>query len=158
MCDTIDFWISTKREAVIKMIKAVDAVVINDEEAKLLTKEYNLIKCAKKIMKWGAKYVIIKKGEHGSLMFYDDIIFPTAGFSLEDVVDPTGAGDSFAGAMIGYLANKNSTSLPEIKKSVVYGNVLGSFAVEKYGLDGLLRIKKGDIAKRIKMYEKMIRF
>jgi len=158
MCDTIDFWISTKREAVIKMIKAVDAVVINDEEAKLLTKEFNLIKCAKKMMQWGAKYVIIKKGEHGSLMFYDDVIFPTAGFSLENVMDPTGAGDSFAGAMIGYLANKKSTSLSEIKKAVVYGNVLGSFAVEGYGLDGLLKIKNGDIAKRVKMYEKMIRF
>ena len=158
MCDTIDFWISTKRESVIKMIKSVDAVVINDEEAKLLTKEFNLIKCAKKMMSWGAKYVIIKKGEHGSLMFYDDIIFPTAGFSLKDVVDPTGAGDSFAGAMIGYLASKKSTTLSEIKKSVVYGNILGSFAVEKYGLDGLLKIRKGDIAKRIKTYEKMIQF
>ena len=109
-------------------------------------------------MQWGAKYVIIKKGEHGSLMFYDDVIFPTAGFSLEDVVDPTGAGDSFAGAMIGYLANKKSTSISEIKKAVVYGNVMGSFAVEKYGLEGLLKIKKGEIAKRIKTYEKMIRF
>ena len=158
MCDTIDFWISTKREAVIKMIKAVDAIVINDEEAKLLTKEFNLIKCAKKIMQWGAKYVIIKKGEHGSLMFYDDVIFPTAGFSLENVVDPTGAGDSFAGAMIGYLASKKSTNLSEIKKSVVYGNVLGSFAVERYGLEGLLKIKKGDITKRVKTYEKMIQF
>lgn len=158
MCDTIDFWISTKRNAVIKMIKNVDAVVINDEEAKLLTKEFNLIKCAKKMMSWGAKYVIIKKGEHGSMMFYDDVIFPTAGFSLEDVIDPTGAGDSFAGAMIGYLAKKNSTSLSNIKKAVVYGNVLGSFAVEKYGIEGLLQIKKGDITKRIKMYEKMIRF
>ena len=158
MCDTIDFWISTKRDAVIKMIKAVDAVVINDEESKLLTKEFNLIKCAKKMMQWGAKYVIIKKGEHGSLMFYDDIIFPTAGFSLEDVVDPTGAGDSFAGAMIGYLASKKSTSVSDIKKAAVYGNVLGSFAVERYGLDGLLKIKNDDIAKRIKAYEKMIRF
>ncbi len=158
MCDTIDFWISTKREAVIKMIKAVDAVVINDEEVKLLTKEFNLIKCAKKMMQWGAKYVIIKKGEHGSLMFYDDVIFPTPGFSLENVVDPTGAGDSFAGAMIGYLASKKSTSISDIKKAVVYGNVLGSFTVERYGLDGLLKIKKGDISKRFKIYEKMIRF
>lgn len=158
MCDTIDFWISTKRQAVIKMIKSVDAVVINDEEAKLLTKEFNLIKCAKKMMSWGAKYVIIKKGEHGSLMFYDDVIFPTAGFSLEDVVDPTGAGDSFAGAMIGYLASKKSTSLSEIKKAVVYGNVMGSFAVERFGLDGLLKIRKGDVGKRVKMYERMIRF
>ena len=158
MCDTIDFWISTKRESVIKMIKAVDAVVINDEEAKLLTKEFNLIKCAKKIMDWGAKYVIIKKGEHGSLMFFDDVIFPSAGFSLEDVVDPTGAGDSFAGAMIGYLASKRSTSLSDIKKAVIYGNVLGSFAVEEYGLGGLLQLKKSDITKRMKLYEKMIRF
>lgn len=158
MCDTIEFWISTKRDSVIRMIKSVDAVVINDEEAKLLTKEHNLIKCAKKMMSWGAKYVIIKKGEHGSLMFFDDVIFPSAGFSLEDVVDPTGAGDSFAGAMIGYLASKNSTNLSSIKKAVVYGNVLGSFAVEKYGLDGLLKVKKSDIAKRVKQYEKMIRF
>ncbi len=158
MCDTIEFWISTKRESVIKMIKAVDAVVINDEEAKLLTKEFNLIKCAKKMMEWGAKYVIIKKGEHGSLMFLDDVIFPSVGFSLEDVVDPTGAGDSFAGAMIGYLASRNSTSLSEMKKAVIYGNVLGSFAVEKYGLDGLLQIKKIDISKRVRLYEKMIRF
>ncbi len=158
MCDTIEFWISTKRDSVIKMIKSVDAVVINDEEAKLLTKEHNLIKCAKKMMSWGAKYVIIKKGEHGSLMFFDDVIFPSAGFSLEDVVDPTGAGDSFAGAMIGYLASKNSISFSSIKKAVVYGNVLGSFAVEKYGLDGLLQLKKMDISKRIKQYEKMIRF
>jgi len=158
MCDTIEFWISTKRDSVIKMIKSVDAVVINDEEAKLLTKEHNLIKCAKKMMSWGAKYVIIKKGEHGSLMFFDDVIFPSAGFSLEDVVDPTGAGDSFAGAMIGYLASKNSISFSSIKKAVAYGNVLGSFAVEKYGLDGLLQLKKMDISKRIKQYEKMIRF
>jgi sugar/nucleoside kinase (ribokinase family) len=110
------------------------------------------------MMEWGAKYVIIKKGEHGSLMFFDDVIFPSAGFSLEDVVDPTGAGDSFAGAMIGYLASKKSTSISEIKKAVVYGNVLGSFAVEKYGLEGLLQLKKSDITKRVKIYEKMIRF
>ena len=109
-------------------------------------------------MSWGTKYVIIKKGEHGSLMFFDDLIFPSAGFSLEDVIDPTGAGDSFAGAMIGYLASKNSTNFSAIKKGVVYGNVLGSFAVEKYGLDGLLQLKTLDIKKRVKRYEKMIRF
>ena len=158
MCDTIEFWITTKRNAVIKMIKSVDAIVINDEEAKLLTKEHNLIKCAKKMMEWGAKYVIIKKGEHGSLMFFDDVIFPSAGFSLEDVVDPTGAGDSFAGAMIGFMASRNSTSLSTIKRAVAYGNVMGSFAVERYGIDGLLAVKKSDIAKRISTYEKMIRF
>jgi len=158
MCDTIEFWIKNKKSSVIRMIKAVDAVVINDEEAKLLTKEHNLIKCAKKIMKWGAKYVVIKKGEHGSLLFYDDVIFPSVAFSLEDILDPTGAGDSFAGAMIGYLANKKSTNLSTIKKAIVYGNVLGSFAVEKYGLEGILNLTKSQINKRIKLYEKMIRF
>ncbi len=158
MCDTIEFWIAHKKSSVIKMMKTVDAVVINDEEAKLLTKEHNLIKCAKKIMNWGAKYVVIKKGEHGSLLFYDDVIFPSVAFSLEDIVDPTGAGDSFAGAMIGYLAKKRSTNLSTIKKAVIYGNVMGSFAVEKYGLDGLLNLKNSQIAKRIKQYEKMIRF
>jgi len=158
MCDTIEFWIRTKRNDVIKMIKSVDAVVINDEEAKLLTKESNLIKCAKKIMGWGTKYVIIKKGEHGSLFFYEDLIFPSVGFSLETVLDPTGAGDSFAGAMIGYLASKKKTSVSEIKKSIIYGNVMGSFAVERYGLDGLLRLKKSDINKRIRQYENMVSF
>ncbi|KAG0512022.1 MAG: Ribokinase [Nitrosopumilales archaeon] len=158
MCDTIEFWIAHKKSSVIKMMKTVDAVVINDEEAKLLTKEHNLIKCAKKIMNWGAKYVVIKKGEHGSLLFYDDVIFPSVAFSLEDIVDPTGAGDSFAGAMIGYLAKKRSTNLSTIKKAIIYGNVMGSFAVEKYGLDGLLNLKNSQIAKRIKQYEKMIRF
>ena len=158
MCDTIEFWIKTKRNDVIKMIKSVDAVVINDEEAKLLTKEDNLIKCAKKIMAWGTSYVIIKKGEHGSLFFYEDLIFPSVGFSLESVLDPTGAGDSFAGAMIGYLASKKKTTISEIKKSIVFGNVMGSFAVERYGLDGLLRLKKSDINKRVKQYEKMVSF
>ncbi len=158
MCDTIEFWISTKRNDVVKMIKSVDAVVINDEEAKLLTKEDNLIKCAKKIMNWGTSYVIIKKGEHGSLFFHKDLVFPSVGFSLESVLDPTGAGDSFAGAMIGYLASKNKTSISEIKKSLVYANVMGSFAVERYGLDGLLHLKKSDITKRVMQYKQMTSF
>ena len=158
MCDTIEFWIATKRNAVIKMIKSVDAVVINDEEARLLTKEENLIKCAKKMMGWGAKYIIIKKGEHGSLLFHEDVIFPSVSFSLESILDPTGAGDSFAGAMIGYLASKRKTSFSEIKNSVIYGNIMGSFAVEKYGIDALTTIKRSDITKRLKQYEKMVKF
>ena len=158
MCDTIDFWINTKRSSVIKMFKEVDAVVINDEEAKLLTKEFNLIKCAKKIMGWGTKYVVIKKAEHGSLLFFEDVIFPSPGFTLENIVDPTGAGDSFAGAMIGYLASKKKTNLSTIKKSIMYGNVMGSFAVQKYGLGRLLELTKADITKRVKQYEKMVSF
>jgi cytidine kinase len=158
MCDTIDFWISTKRSDVIKMMGAVDSVVINDEEAKLLTKTHNLIKAAKKIMEWGTRFVIIKKGEHGSLLFYDDIVFPSPAFSLENIVDPTGAGDSFAGGMIGYMASKNSTKLSTIREAAVYGNVMGSFAVEKYGIAGLVKLRKSHIQNRFRHYRKMVHF
>jgi sugar/nucleoside kinase (ribokinase family) len=158
MCDTIDFWISTKRDDVIKMMGMVDSVVINDEEAKMLTKTHNLIKAARKIMEWGTKYVIIKKGEHGSLLFYDDIVFPSPAFSLENIVDPTGAGDSFAGGMIGYLASKDSTKLSTIKEAAVYGNVMGSFAVERYGIHGLVGLKKSRIQKRFRSYRQMVHF
>lgn len=158
MCDTIDFWISTKRSDVIKMMSVVDSVVINDEEAKLLTKTHNLIKAAKKIMEWGTRFVIIKKGEHGSLLFYDDVVFPSPAFSLENIVDPTGAGDSFAGGMIGYLSDKNSTKMSTIREAAVYGNVMGSFAVEKYGIYGLTRLQKSQIKKRFGLYRKMVHF
>ena len=109
-------------------------------------------------MDWGTKYVIIKKAEHGSLLFYEDAIFPSPGFPLGNIVDPTGAGDSFAGAMIGYLASKKKTNLSTIKKSIMYGNVMGSFAVQKYGLGRLLELTKADITKRVKQYEKMVSF
>ena len=158
MCDTIDFWISTKRNDVIKMIGSVNSVVINDEEAKLLTKTQNLIKCAKKIMEWGTEYVIIKKGEHGSLLFYEDVVFPSPAFSMENIVDPTGAGDSFAGGMIGYMSSKNSTKISTIREAAVYGNIMGSFAVEEYGLAGLTRLKKAQIQKRFNQYKKMVQF
>jgi sugar/nucleoside kinase (ribokinase family) len=158
MCDTIEFWISSKRNDVIKMMGSVDSVVINDEEAKLLTKTHNLIKAAKKIMEWGTKYVIIKKGEHGSLLFYDDIVFPSPAFSMENIVDPTGAGDSFAGGMIGYLSGKNSTKMSTIREAVVYGNIMGSFAVEKYGVYGITGLKRTGIKKRFDRYKKMVHF
>ena len=158
MCDTIDFWISTKRESVIKMIKAVDAVVINDEEAKLLTKEFNLIKCAKKMMGWGAKYVIIKKGEHGSLMFFDDVIFPSAGFSLEDVVDPTGAGDTFAGGFAGYIAQSENISFDNMKNAIIYGSALASYCVEKFGTERMLELTKKDINGRLKQFKSLTQF
>lgn len=155
MCDTIDFWISTKREAVVRMIKAVDAVVINDEEARLLTKEHNLVRCARTMKQWGAEYVIIKKGEHGALIFHEDEVFPTPGFPLDDVTDPTGAGDAFAGAMMGHLADVGAAGISEIRKAAIYGNVMGSFAVQGRGLDRLLRIKEGNIAERVKAYRNM---
>lgn len=158
MCDTIDFWISTKRNDVIKMMGKVDSVVINDEEAKLLTKTQNLVKCAKKIMEWGAKYVIIKKGEHGSLLFYEDVVFPSPAFSMESIVDPTGAGDSFAGGMIGYISQRKNAKISTIREAAVYGNIMGSFVVEDYGINGLLKLKKATIQKRFNQYKKMVSF
>lgn len=158
MCDTIDFWIKTKRSFVIKVMKKVNAAIMNDEEARLLARgEFNLYKCAKKIQKeTGVAYLIIKKGQHGSLLFYDDKVMAAPAYTLEDVVDPTGAGDAFAGAMMGYLAglNKSATTMKDLKQSIIYGNVMGSFAVEKYGLDGLLEaIKKPrEIKRRVKKY------
>jgi len=107
---------------------------------------------------YNLKDVVIKKGEHGSLLFFEDLIFSSPAVSLENVVDPTGAGDSFAGAMMGYLTSKKKTDLASIKKSVVFGNVMGSFAVEGYGTEGLLRVKKSDIKKRMSQYEKMVSF
>ena len=156
--DTMNFWMEHFLEDVIGALKEVDVLTINNEEARQLSGEYSLVKAAKKIQEMGPKYLVIKKGEHGALLFHEDVIFPSVGFSLESVVDPTGAGDSFAGAMIGHLAAKNKTSFSEIKKSIIYGNVMGSFAVEKYGLAGLTSLKKSDISKRIKQYEKMVMF
>ncbi len=162
MCDTIDFWIKTKRASVIKIIKKVDAAIMNDEEAILLAKgEHNLLKCAKKIRaETGVKYLIIKKGPHGSLLFYGDndavVVVAAPAYTLEGVVDPTGAGDAFAGAVMGYLANLNKpkVSIGDLRRSLVYGNVMGSFTVEGYGLDGLLKATNSpkSIEKRAKMY------
>ena len=155
MCDTIDFWIHTKRAAVKKMIADVDAVVINDEEARLLTKEYNLVRCAKKMSQMGAKYVIIKKAEHGSLFFYEGTVFASPGFPISNPVDPTGAGDSFAGAVIGHMANAGSSSPEAIKKAITYGNVMGSMTVQGYGTAPLLHLKKSAIEKRAREYRKI---
>ena len=155
MCDTIEYWIATKKSSVIKMIKNSSIVTINDEEARLLTKEHNLIKCAKKIIEFGSEYVIIKKGEHGSVLFHEDLIFPIAAFPIEDIKDPTGAGDCLGGAMMGYLANKHDTNITTIKKGLLHGNVLGSFVVEGYGVEKLLTLQKTKIDDRIKKYMTM---
>lgn len=157
MCDTIDYWIRTKRDAVIKMMGVVDAVVINDEEARLLVGHYNLHRCARRIQRWGAGMVIIKKGEHGSLLFYKDRVYAMPGVVIDRVVDPTGAGDSFAGGMMGYISASGSTAMPVIKKAMTYGNVMGSFAVQGYGLGGIRCITRSDIARRIRSYNAMTR-
>jgi bifunctional ADP-heptose synthase (sugar kinase/adenylyltransferase) len=158
VCDTIEYWILNKRDEVIKMMSKVNGVVINDDEARLLCKTANLIKCAKMIMSWGPQFMVIKKGEHGSLLFMDDYIFPAAAYPMEEIVDPTGAGDAFAGGFIGYLAQQGNFKIRTFKEAVVHGNVMGAFAVEDFGVKKLLAITKEDIRKRFGLYRKTVEF
>jgi cytidine kinase len=152
VCDTIEFWIQTKPDAVKKMFGMVHGVIINDLEARMLCGMSNLIKCAKEILSWGPEFVIVKKGEHGSILVRSDMIFVAPAYPLEEIVDPTGAGDSFAGGFMGHLASIETNGVIEYRSAVVYGNVMGSFAVEDFGLNRLLSIDKEEISKRFHLY------
>jgi sugar/nucleoside kinase (ribokinase family) len=158
VCDTIEYWILNRKQDIIKMMSKVDGVVINDEEAKLLCKTTNLIKCAKMIMSWGPWFTIIKKGEHGSLFVNSDTVFPAPAYPMEEIVDPTGAGDSFAGGFMGYIAKHNSMSINTMKEAVIYGNVMGAFAVEGFGVKKLLEITKQDVQNRYETYSDIVKF
>lgn len=158
VCDTIEYWILNRREDIIKMMSKVNGVVINDEEARLLCNTNNLIKCAKMIMSWGPQFAIIKKGEHGSLLLNNDTIFPAPAYPMEDIMDPTGAGDSFAGGFIGYLARQNDTNINTMKDAMIYGNVMGAFAVEDFGVRKLLAITKEDVQERYQLYRNIVKF
>ena len=159
VCDTIEYWIQTARDDVIRMIGRTDGVVINDSEARLLCKEENLAKCAKKIMSFGPKFAVIKKGEHGAILFTNDSqVFPAAAFFLDEIVDPTGAGDSFAGGFVGHIARKGRLDFATMKEAVIYGNVMGSFAVEDFGVRRLLAITRDDVEARYEKYRKLVQF
>ena len=158
VCDTIEYWILNKRDDVIRMISKVNGVVINDEEARLLCKRSNLIKCAKLIMSWGPDFAIIKKGEHGSLFVNRDIVFPAPAYPMEEIVDPTGAGDSFAGGFMGYIAKQNNTKISTLKEAVIYGNVMGAFAVEDFGLKKLLVTTNEDVQSRYEIFRNIAKF
>ncbi len=159
VCDTIEFWINGSRDDVVKMIEMTNGVVINDNEARLLCKEANLAKCAKKIMSWGSKFAIIKKGENGAILFTKEgLVFPAAAFFLDEIVDPTGAGDSFAGGFLGHIARKGVMDFATMKEAVIYGNVMGSFAVEDFGIKRLLSITKDDVENRYGKYCNLVQF
>jgi cytidine kinase len=159
VCDTIEFWINGSRDDVVKMIEMTDGVVINDNEARLLCKEANLAKCAKKLISWGSKFAIIKKGENGAILFTKEgLVFPAAAFFLDEIVDPTGAGDSFAGGFLGHIARKGVMDFATMKEAVIYGNVLGSFAVEDFGIKRLLSITKDDVEDRYAKYCHLVQF
>ncbi len=146
--DTMNFWMDTKREYLDEILKEVDILSLNDEEARQLTSEYSLVKAAKKILSLGLKYVVIKKGEHGALLFGKENIFFVPAIPLEEVFDPTGAGDTFAGGFIGYLAKTKDLSFQSIKKAVIHGTTMASFCVEKFGPERLLDLTDLEIKNR----------
>ncbi len=156
--DTMNFWMDVALDDLLQVIQMVDVLTINEEEARQLSGEYSLMKAARKIIGMGPKYLIVKKGEHGALLFYDKEIFFVPAMVLENVVDPTGAGDTFAGGFMGYIAQNQDTSFETMKKALVYGSVMASFSVEKFGTDKLLEITPESIHERYKQFFKMVAF
>jgi sugar/nucleoside kinase (ribokinase family) len=157
-CDTMNFWIESRRPDLMKLLERVDLITLNDAEARQLTDEFNLVKAARWIMKKGPKFVIIKKGEHGAFMFTESSIFFAPAYPLESVFDPTGAGDSFAGGFMGYVARSGDLSEASLRRAVVYGSAMGSFAVEKFSVDRLLEITSGDVRNRVSDFYKLVSF
>ena len=156
--DTMNFWMDHYMQDLLPALKNVDVLTINDEEARQLSQEYSLIKAAKKILKMGPKYLIIKKGEHGALLFNDEEVFFAPALPLEEVFDPTGAGDSFAGGFTGYLAKTKDVSFNNMKRAVVYGSVLASFCVERFGTEQLQNITKEKINCRLQNFIDLVSF
>lgn len=159
VCDTIEYWIQTAHSKVIEMIGKTDGVVINDSEARLLCNEANLAKCARKILSMGPEFVIIKKGEHGAVLFdKDERVFPATAFFLDEITDPTGAGDSFAGGFLGHVARRGRTDFRTMKEAVIYGNVMGSFAVQDFGVKRLLALTQNEVEERYEKYRNLVQF
>ena len=156
--DTMNFWMDIAMDDLMETIKLVDVLIINDEEARQLSGEYSLVTAAKKIMAMGPKYMIIKKGEHGALLFDHDSVFHAPALPLELVFDPTGAGDTFAGGFIGYLARSGDISFDNMKSAVIAGSAMASFCVEKFGTEALMNLTQGDIDTRINQFVKLTDF
>ena len=168
MADTMDLWINTARPALLKLIRKIDLLLLNDSEARHLSGENNLITAAHKLLKLGPRYLVIKKGEHGSMLVSRGNIFLLPAFPLDDVIDPTGAGDSFAGGFIGYLAaqknisasalrNAGPPALSALRRAMIYGTITASFAVGAFSIDKLSAIGRGDIKKRVIEFSRMIK-
>lgn len=156
--DTMNFWMDTALKDLKKVIRKVDVITINDEEARQLTSEYSLVIAAKKIMEMGPKYVVIKKGEHGALLFFENEIFYAPALPLKAVFDPTGAGDTFAGGFAGFLAQTEDFSFDNLKRAVIYGSALASFCVEKFGTERMLNLDKKEINDRILQFKNLTQF
>lgn len=156
ICDTMDFWILNKRDDVIKMINKVDGIILNESEARLLFKENSILKCARLLVSNGPSFALINKGENGSLLFYENEFYPIPGYPTETIKDPTGAGDSFGGAFIGYLCTQGQINSKSLKNAMIHGNIMGSFAIEDYGIQRLVNIGNKDIKQRYEKYKEIL--
>ena len=156
--DTMNFWMDNALEELLDVIKHVDVITINDEEARQLTNEYSLVKAAAAIHKLGPKYVVIKKGEHGALLFKDENVFFAPALPLEEVFDPTGAGDTFAGGFAGYLAESKNISFNNMKSAIIHGSNLASFCVEKFGTERMKNLERKEVTKRLMQFKELTQF
>ncbi|HCK22078.1 MAG TPA: sugar kinase, partial [Bacteroidetes bacterium] len=156
--DTMNFWMDQTPEALKEVLTMVDLLIVNDEEARQLSGEYSLIKAARVIQKMGPKQIVIKKGEHGALLFQGATVFFAPALPLEEVFDPTGAGDVFAGGFMGYLSSTNNRSFTNMKRAVVYGSAMASFCVEKFGPQRLTEIRRPTIQKRVSEFVDLAKF
>ena len=156
--DTMNFWMDIAMNDLTKTISMVDLLIINDEEARQLSGEYSLIKAAQIIRDMGPRILIIKKGEHGALLFVNDDVFYAPALPLEEVFDPTGAGDTFAGGFMGYIASTHDLSFENLKRAVIYGSAMASFCVEKFGTQRLLELDKEEISNRVNQFVKLANF
>lgn len=156
--DTMNFWMDLTWDELMGVIKDVDVLTINDEEARQMSKEYSLVKAAKKILEMGPKTLIIKKGEHGALLFNENSVFFAPALPLEDVFDPTGAGDTFAGGFSGYLAKTRNYSFDNMKRAIIYGSALASFTVEKFGTDRIAELTEDELNDRLEVFKSLTNF
>jgi len=156
--DTMNFWMDIAMDELLATIKKVDVLSINDEEARQLSGEYSLVKAAKAILAMGPKILIIKKGEHGALLFNDEDVFFAPALPLEDVFDPTGAGDTFAGGFLGYLSKTDDISFENMKRAVIYGSAMASFTVEKFGTDKLIGLSDEEVSSRLQQFLNLTKF
>jgi sugar/nucleoside kinase (ribokinase family) len=156
--DTMNFWIESRRPELVELLGQVDLLMLNDAEIRQLTDRYNLVQAARWIMDHGPKHVVIKKGEHGAYMFSRSEIFFAPAYPLESVFDPTGAGDSFAGGFIGYLARTGNVTEAGLRRAVIYGSAMGSFAVEKFSIARLLEIRRPEIDTRVNEFRRLVAF
>jgi len=156
--DTMNFWMDIALKELHNTLKKVDVITINDEEARQLSGEYSLVAAARKISTMGPKYVIIKKGEHGALLFHENEIFFAPALPLEEVFDPTGAGDTFAGGFAGFLASTSDLSFENMKSALIYGSCLASFSVERFGTERLLSVTAEEIRKRLNAFKQLTQF